>query len=100
MPRSDSFLYDVCIDIYRAMYKKTNPKLDFNTAITTGITRIDNWFMKYYLHENIQLSILDYHCKKHHLTPYEKLRIEREVLRGSAPNSDLKAWKELTKEEK
>jgi len=85
--RSDKYLWNVCMEIYREMYKKATPSANFDELIKKGITKKEGWFMDYYLDEETQEKIVDKICKKHKLNKYEKRKVKAAICLGCSPTS-------------
>ncbi len=85
--RSKKYLWNLCMEIYREMYRQATPSADFDQLIKEGITKQPNWFMKYYLPSDKQQEIIDQICKEHRCDKHEKRRIETEVFLGCSPTS-------------
>jgi hypothetical protein len=83
--KSDPALWDICMDIYRELYRKAEPPRDFDDIITSGEGKIPLWFQKYYLDQKIQDNIIECHIKKHKLTEYESSKIHFEMYLGCSP---------------
>ena len=93
--RSDKFLFHkVLMPIYKEMYQKALPKADIDELIKDGTTKIENWFMKYYLPMEEIEKIEEKHCKKHKLSKREKKKIHFETMLGCSPTSYKKRWEE------
>ena len=85
--RTDKYLWEnVCMNIYRQMYKEAEPFLDFDQAIKDGITKKNNWFLNYYLPSKRQVEIVDHWCKKYKCNKYERKKINMEIWLGCSPN--------------
>jgi len=87
MIRSDKYLWEVCMKIYKEMYEKADPPADIYELIRKGITKKDNWFLNYYLEEDKQVEIINRICKEHRCSKYEKEKISNTIWLGSAPSS-------------
>lgn len=83
--KSNEKLIDICMDIYRDMYRQSIPPADFDKLISDGITKNKMWFMDYILSMDKCEEIINHHCKKHKLTKYEKKLISVEVYLGCSP---------------
>jgi len=88
--RSDEYLWNICMEIYREMYKKATPSADFDKLIERGITKKRDWFRDYYLPLEEQEKVINKYCKKYKCSRIEKEKIRFEVLFGCAPSSYLK----------
>lgn len=83
--RSDKYLWGVCMEIYRQMYKEAKPRADFDKLMKEGITAKLDWFMKYYLSQRRQEEIIGEICRKYKINKNEKKRIMFEVYLGCSP---------------
>jgi len=81
-------LKEICMDIYREMYRKANPKASFDKLIQKGVNNTPNWFLKYYLDPVIQQNIIDKHCKRNRLDTRQAYIINREIHIGCAPSAN------------
>jgi len=88
--RSDKYLWNICMEIYREMYKKAIPSANFDKLIEKGITRKKDWFRDYYLSRKEQEKIINKYYKKYKCSRLEKEKIRLEMLFGCAPSSYLK----------
>lgn len=84
--RSREYLWDVCMSIYRQMYKESEPSADFDKLMKEGETKKPDWFMKYYLSEKRQIEILEKHTKKYKLNEREKHEVSKELFLGCSPS--------------
>lgn len=100
--RSDKFLWDVVIEGYQKMYLKSEPKANFKKMMKTGETKINDFFMKYYLPDEKFRDIIEKMCKKYKLNKLERQKVEWEWFLGCAPTSVKKktAKKKKTPKEK
>jgi len=85
--RSNEFLWEICLEIYRKMYQEADPPADFDKLIRDGVTKEENWFLNYYLPIERQIEIINEFCEKYRCNRKEREAIEVEVLLGSAPSS-------------
>ena len=91
--RSDEYLWNICMNIYREMYKKATPSANFDELIKKGITKKENWFMKYYLPIEEQKKIVEKHLKKHKCSKIERDKINFEIWLGCSPSGYKKVRK-------
>ena len=94
--RSDKYLWGICEDIYRQLYKEAEPSVDFDELIKSEETSNENWFMNYFLDEEREVEIIESFLKKHKCTPIERKKIRAEIYLGAAPTSAKKV-KEVNK---
>ncbi len=83
--KSKEQLWDICMDIYRDLYKQSTPVANFDELIRNGITKKSMWFMDYTISLKKTEEIMHNHCHKHKLSKYEKQQISNEVYLGCAP---------------
>ena len=85
--RSDEYLWNICMKIYREMYKKATPSANFDELIKKGITKKRNWFMNYYLPKEEQEKIVEKYLKKYKCSKIEKDKIRFEIWLGCSPRA-------------
>jgi len=85
--RSDKYLWEVCMKMYREMYRKADPPADFDKLMETGEARKENFFRNYYLPQDQYEEIYDRICKEHKLTKREKHKVAFTVHLGASPTS-------------
>jgi hypothetical protein len=90
-------LENIVLEIYRLQYKYAEPSADLDALMASGETKKTDWFMKYYMPQEWQQTIMDFVCQKHKLTSQEKRSVSIEVNLGCSPNTSLKTWKEARK---
>jgi len=90
MTKRQEMLEGIVMDIYRDMFKQATPSADFDLLIKTGEAKRDNFFDKYFLSEEVQISIIEKHCKKYKLTKRERHLIEKEIWLGCSPTANPK----------
>jgi len=95
--QSDEKLWEICKEIYRELFKESNPSADFDLLVKSGKSKEKDFFMKYYLSIERQKEIVDEICKKHKLTRHDEGKVSITVNLGSAPNSCERTWKESNK---
>ena len=83
--KSKQKLWEICMEIYRKMYKEAEPTADFDKLIKEKKTVKENWFLNYYLAESQQQDIISEICTKHKCTKLEVDKICLEVVLGSSP---------------
>jgi len=93
--RTKQNLERIILEIYTKMYKETVPVLDFDEAVSSGLTSKPNWFMDYYLGMDRQKEIFDVVVKKHGCSRYEIKKLDSAVWLGCSPSgikkgSDIK----------
>ena len=85
--KSDEKLWEICMDIYREMYKKSEPSADFDELIESGETKKPMWFMNYELEEDKASQIVQKHFEKNKLRKFERRKVSMEVFLGCAPKT-------------
>ena len=83
--RSNEYLFGICLDIYRDMYKVSTPSADFDELTRKGVTKKRGWFMGYYLPISMQESIIDKHCRERRCSRREREAIRTEIFLGCSP---------------
>jgi len=81
--KSKEKLWDICLEIYRTLYKEADPSEDFDEACAKYGG--EQFYDKYYLDNDRQYEILNEICKKYKCTKREKCSIELTVMLGAAP---------------
>ena len=85
--KSDKYLWNICLDIYREMYREASPSTDFDKLMKIGETTKPDWFMKYYLNIDSQEKIIGYHLRKHKCDEWERQKIKTTIFLGCSPTS-------------
>ncbi|MHA1853853.1 MAG: hypothetical protein ACTSUF_10175 [Candidatus Heimdallarchaeaceae archaeon] len=83
----DKQLWELCMNIYRELYKKATPSADLDELIKSGETKKENWFRKYYLSQKDIIRIMNKHMKGKRLSRFERNAVRMEILLGSSPSS-------------
>jgi hypothetical protein len=83
-------MQEIVMEIYREMYRRANPSRDIDDVIKSGEGKKSQWFMKYYLPQAEQETILETICKNHKLTKYERYKLSIEVNLGCSPRGFVK----------
>ena len=83
--KSDKKLWEICMEIYREAYKRSEPSADFDKLIKSGEVKQPHFFMRYFLPDELLQEIVDKHTKG--LSKYDKHQISKEVLLGCSPTS-------------
>ncbi len=89
--------WKICMEIYKELYKKSNPPADFEQLMKTGETKKQDWFMNYYLEINRQTKIIEEHIKKNKVDKYMAKNIRNTISLGCSPNSSKERWLEINK---
>ena len=95
----DKKLWKICMDIYREAFKKAEPSADFDKLLTSGEAKKPQFFMRYFLEQEVQMGIFEKHTKKNKLSKHDAHRVCKEVTLGSLPNTSRKTWLEVRGEE-
>ena len=90
-------LWEICMDIYRDLYKHADPSADFDELIKSGETQKEGWFYDYYMPEEKIDEIIEKHLKEHRLSKWEKHSIRTTIYLGSSPTSVRRTTSKLTK---
>lgn len=98
--KSKKKLQEIVFEIYRELFKKAQPPLDFDGVLENAKKQQlkQDWFMAHYLDLDVQCEIVDGVCKAHKLTQYERNRISSTVHLGCSPNSSYETWHKLVTE--
>jgi hypothetical protein len=92
---NDKKLSDIVIEVYRELYKNSEPKADFNEMMKTGETKKEGFFENYYLEQDRQQEIMDEVMSRYKLSKYEKHDISVNVNLGCSPNTSKEAWEKI-----
>ena len=95
--KRDEVLWEICMEIYRVLFKEATPSVDFDQLVESGEAKQDDFFMKYYIDNERQMEIINDICKKHKLTKNEKYAVKNTVLLGCSPTINKERW-EKTKQ--
>jgi len=91
----------IILEIYRKMYKESEPKGDLNKMMKSGETKKPDWFMKYYMPQERQVEIIEAALNKYNVAGlWLRNRFRAEILLGSAPSSVSKEQIEQKKQKK
>ena len=83
--RSNKFLWKICLDIYRELFKKAEPSVNFDELIKTDVVEETNWFSNYYLDEVKTAEIIQSHLKLHKCNQLESKKIKATIYLGCSP---------------
>lgn len=78
-------LWDICLDIYRQMFKEAEPSADFDKMLASGEAKRPDFFMDYYLDQDRQDIIMAFQIGKHRLNRIQADAVRTEVCLGCAP---------------
>jgi hypothetical protein len=85
MSRDEKHL-EIIMEIYRRMYRETDPPLDFDEHVRSGKAQENDWFRNHYLSDERQLEIIEEVLKENKITQkYLKQSFRFTVLLGVAP---------------
>lgn len=88
MALNEEKAWEICMDIYREMYKNSEPPADFDKLIESGEAKKEMFFSKYHLDDNIQHAIIKKHLDKNKITRrFERDKIECTIDLGCSPCS-------------
>ena len=90
--KRDEALWEICMEIYRILFKEATPSVDFDQLVKSGEAKQDDFFMKYYLGDERQMEIIEDICKEHKLTKNEKSKVKTTVLLGCSPTINKIRW--------
>ena len=85
----------VIFKIYRALYKASTPKANFDELCNNYVSQIPDFFMRYYLDDVTQESIMHNIISKSKLSEESKTRVRNTVMLGCAPTSCKERFDEL-----
>ena len=88
--KSDEKLWNICMDIYRQLYREATPSADFDAMLKSGEAHKPQFFMKYYLPDARVTQVIDAHCRRNRLDKRGAHRVSKEIVLGSCPTSARK----------
>ena len=83
--KSDKKMWEICLEIYRALYKAATPSADFDAVWKEYGDK--EFYSKYYLDMEEQELILEEIIKAHKCTKWERDSIRFTILLGASPMS-------------
>jgi len=85
--RDEQLFNEVCMPIYRELFKKATPSADFDGLIKSGEAFKDRFYNNYYLPDDTTIEIIEKHIKDNSkkLKKYEKNKIRTTILLGCSP---------------
>lgn len=95
--KSKESLWEICKEIYRELFRRAEPKADFDKMVKSGEAKQPEFFMRYYMPDYEQQAVIDEIVKQHKLSAYDIKSINTTVHLGCSPNTCLKTWKEHIK---
>lgn len=84
---SNEKLWDICLDIYRDLFRMSKPPANFDELMKNGETTKPEWFYKYHLDLQTQIEIIDKHLAKNKIKRRDAQRISITIHLGSSPCS-------------
>jgi len=81
----EGMLWEICMDIYRQVFKEAEPSGDFDKMIKSGETKKDEFYMNYYLPDKRLMEIIDIHCRRNKMSRYDSKTIKNEIVIGCSP---------------
>ncbi len=81
-------LDNICNDIYREMFKRSNPPADFDYLKTAPMSNTPNWNKQYYLSTDIQKQVVKDCIAKYGLSNTESEAVREMVIIGLRPAND------------
>jgi len=85
--KSDKQLWEICMKVYRELYKSAQPPADFDKLILSGEACQDNFYLNYYLPNDKFVDIVEKILKRYKLSPRERRKVEFEIYLGASPTS-------------
>lgn len=79
-------------EIYVDLYSKARPKADFRRMVRKGEAKRPDFFMYYYLADDIQEGIVKEHCRRYNLDKIAIDSVMSAVMLGCAPNGNYRSW--------
>jgi hypothetical protein len=87
-------LHYIAKEALRRMYRESLPTANYDKLVRSPEVRDRNWYLRYYLSNGRQLSILSEVAKEYGLTSAEKLKLDFMVLMGNAPSNARTSYEE------
>jgi hypothetical protein len=85
--KSDKQLWEICMKVYRELYKSAQPSADFDELLESGEAKKPEFYRNYYLPNDKFKQIVEKILKRHKLSPRERRKVEFEVYLGASPTS-------------
>jgi hypothetical protein len=85
--KSSKQLWEICMKVYRELYKSATPSADFDELIESGESKKPEFYKNYYLPHDKFKQIVEKILKRHKLSPRERREIEFEIYLGASPTS-------------
>ena len=86
--KSDEKLWQICMDIYRELFKLATPSRDFDDVLNSEEVAKSEWYLAYYLNEERQRIVIEKYIKENRLSDYEAKKIRNEICLGCSPSYD------------
>ena len=98
MGRDDKLFDEICMNIYRELYRLAQPSVDFDELVATGEAKKDNFFRNYTINDTLLHEVIDWHLKNNKLilSKREKEKVRTTVLLGCSPRSVYEQEKKET----
>lgn len=78
---------EIVMEIYRRLYKESEPSADIFELIAGGETVTPGWFNKYYLDRDRQVEIVEQALEEFKVSKHRKGAFRFNIFLGSAPSS-------------
>ena len=98
--RSNEKLWEICLKIYRKMYKESTPSADFDKLMKSGEAYEDMFFLRYFLEDDRQQKIIEQVCKSNKCNKREREKINFTVNLGCSPSVSKERWMKEVKKSK
>ena len=85
--KSDKQLWEICMKVYRELYKSAQPSADFDKLLLSGEACEEEFYRNYYLPNDKFKQIVEKILKRHKLSPRERRYVEFEIYLGASPTS-------------
>ena len=86
--KSDTKLWNICLEIYRELFKLATPSFNFDDIIKSKQINKKDWYEDYYLSEARQTLVVEKHITKNKLCKFDARRIRYEVYLGCSPSAN------------
>ena len=78
---------EVLHEVYRRLYAAAEPKGNWDEMVESGEVLQEEFYLKYYLHEDEETEIISSYAKELKLNKRDTLKLINTVVLGSSPTS-------------
>lgn len=88
-------LKELVFDIFRDMYRASDPPADFDKLVESGEAQEEEFFLRYYIDSEVAQEIYDNHIKDKKLSKMELQAVSTAVWLGASPCSNRERVNEV-----